>query len=66
MQGKPVAEQEIGKQLLIETVAYADLLCRRKLLLHYFGEQYTEDSCDHATTVSIPRSSLKAWRLSPL
>lgn len=44
MQGKPVAEQEIGKQLLLETAAYAESsVCRRKTLLHYFGEEYTED-----------------------
>ncbi len=46
MKGKPVAEQEIGKQLLLETVAYADTsMCRRKVLLHYFGEDYKEDNC---------------------
>ena len=46
MQGKPVSEQEIGKQLLLETAAYAESsLCRRKILLHYFGEEYTEDNC---------------------
>lgn len=46
MHGKPVAEQEIGKQLLMETVAYAESnSCRRKLLLNYFGENYTEDNC---------------------
>ena len=46
MQGKPVAEQEIGKQLLMETVAYAESnSCRRKLLLNYFGETYPEDNC---------------------
>ena len=46
MQGKPVAEQEIGKQLLMETVAYAESnSCRRKLLLSYFGEEYTEENC---------------------
>lgn len=46
MQGKPVAEQEIGKQLLMETVAYAESnSCRRKLLLNYFGEEYTEENC---------------------
>ena len=46
MQGKPVAEQEIGKQLLMETVAYAESnACRRKLLLNYFGETYTETDC---------------------
>ena len=46
MQGKPVAEQEIGKRLLMETVAYAESnSCRRKLLLNYFGEEYTEENC---------------------
>ena len=46
MQGKPVAEQEIGKQLLKETVAYAESSqCRRKLLLNYFGEDYPVDNC---------------------
>ena len=46
MQGKPIAEQEIGKQLLMETVAYAESnSCRRKLLLNYFGETYTIDNC---------------------
>ena len=46
MQGKPVAEQEIGKQLLMETVAYAESnSCRRKLLLNYFGEDYTVENC---------------------
>ncbi|MBR5384591.1 MAG: DNA helicase RecQ [Bacteroidales bacterium] len=46
MQGKPVAEQEIGKQLLGETVAYAESnQCRRKLLLNYFGEDYPEENC---------------------
>ena len=46
MQGKPVSEQEIGKQLLMETVAYAESnQCRRKLLLNYFGEDYTQENC---------------------
>ena len=46
MQGKPVAEQEIGKQLLMETVAYAESsVCRRRQLLHYFGEEYKEENC---------------------
>ncbi|MBR1564203.1 MAG: DNA helicase RecQ [Paludibacteraceae bacterium] len=45
-QGKPVAEQEIGNQLLFETQSYAEsTLCRRKLLLHYFGEEYDQDNC---------------------
>lgn len=50
MQGKPIAEQEIGKQLLLETVAYAESsVCRRKLLLNYFGETLKEDcgNCDN-------------------
>ncbi len=47
-QGKPVAEQEISNQLLFETQSYAESpLCRRKLLLHYFGEEYNEDNCGH-------------------
>ena len=46
MQGKPIAEQEIGKQLLMETVAYAESnTCRRKLLLNYFGETYEVENC---------------------
>ncbi|MFI3266574.1 MAG: RecQ family ATP-dependent DNA helicase, partial [Rikenellaceae bacterium] len=46
MQGKPIAEQEIGKLLLLETVSYAESsICRRKTLLHYFGETYTEENC---------------------
>ena len=46
MQGKPIAEQEIGKQLLVETVAYAESnSCRRKLLLNYFGENYEVENC---------------------
>ena len=46
MQGKPIAEQEIGKQLLMETVAYAESnSCRRKLLLNYFGEEYQVENC---------------------
>lgn len=46
MQGKPIAEQEIGKQLLMETVAYAESnSCRRKLLLNYFGEAYETENC---------------------
>ena len=46
MQGKPVSEQEIGRQLLIETASYAESsVCRRKTLLHYFGEIYDADNC---------------------
>ena len=46
MEGKPVAEQDIGRQLLQETAAYAESsVCRRKMLLHYFGEEYPHDNC---------------------
>ena len=46
MEGKPVAEQDIGRQLLVETAAYAETsVCRRKMLLHYFGEEYPKDNC---------------------
>ncbi len=56
MQGKPVAEQEIGKQLLLETVAYAESnSCRRKLLLNYFGEEYTEENCGACDNCLHPR-----------
>lgn len=48
MEGKPVAEQDIGRQLLAETAAYAESsVCRRKMLLHYFGEKYEKESCDN-------------------
>ena len=56
MQGKPVAEQEIGKQLLLETVAYAESnQCRRKLLMNYFGEDYTQDNCGACDNCLHPR-----------
>ncbi|MDR0713849.1 MAG: DNA helicase RecQ [Bacteroidales bacterium] len=60
MQGKPVAEQEIGKQLLLETVAYAEsALCRRKLLLHYFGEEYTESNCENCDNCRHPKTQFE-------
>ncbi len=60
MQGKPVAEQEIGKQLLLETVAYAEsALCRRKLLLHYFGETYTEENCETCDNCRHPKTQFE-------
>lgn len=56
MQGKLVAEQEIGKQLLLETVAYAEsALCRRKLLLHYFGEIYDQENCENCDNCRNPK-----------
>ena len=61
MQGKPVAEQEIGKLLLLETVSYAESsMCRRKTLLHYFGEEYTEDSCGCCDNCVNPRPKIDA------
>ena len=56
MQGKPIAEQEIGKQLLLETVSYAESsICRRKILLNYFGERYTEESCGTCDNCVYPK-----------
>ncbi|MDR2936120.1 MAG: DNA helicase RecQ [Rikenellaceae bacterium] len=56
MQGKPVAEQEIGKLLLMETVSYAESsVCRRKSLLHYFGEGYTENNCCNCDNCLNPK-----------
>lgn len=55
-QGKPVSEQEIGKQLLMETAAYAESsLCRRKILLNYFGEQFLEENCGSCDNCLNPR-----------
>ena len=64
MQGKPVSEQEIGKQLLLETAAYAESsVCRRKILLHYFGEEYTEDNCGNCDNCLNPKKQVEAQEL---
>jgi len=64
MQGKPVAEQEIGKELLLETAAYAESAdCRRKLLLHYFGEAYQEDNCGNCDNCLNPKKQIDASEL---
>ncbi|MBI9054047.1 MAG: DNA helicase RecQ [Bacteroidales bacterium] len=56
MQGKPLAEQEIGKQLLLETVSYAEsAICRRKSLLNYFGEKYKVDNCENCDNCNHPK-----------
>ena len=58
MQGKPIAEQEIGKQLLMETVAYAESnSCRRKLLLNYFGEDYNVENCGACDNCLHPKKT---------
>ena len=64
MEGKPVAEQDIGRQLLRETAAYAESsVCRRKLLLHYFGETYTEDNCGNCDNCLNPKKQVEAQEL---
>lgn len=64
MQGKPVAEQEIGNQLLLETQAYAESsICRRKLLLHYFGEEYTENNCGNCDNCMKPTKTVEGKEL---
>ncbi|MDF9831598.1 DNA helicase RecQ [Parabacteroides sp. PF5-6] len=61
MQGKPVAEQEIGKQLLLETAAYAETaVCRRVVLLHYFGEGHQEDNCGSCDNCLNPKKQVEA------
>ena len=61
MQGKPIAEQEIGKQLLLETASYAESsVCRRKTLLHYFGEEYGEDNCGNCDNCLHPKKRIEA------
>ncbi|HRW62572.1 MAG TPA: DNA helicase RecQ [Bacteroidales bacterium] len=60
MQGKPLAEQEIGKQLLVETVAYAEsAVCRRKILLHYFGERYEQENCENCDNCLHPKEQFE-------
>ncbi len=61
MQGKPVSEQEIGRQLLVETAAYAESsVCRRKVLLHYFGETFDEDNCGNCDNCRSSHSRVEA------
>ena len=60
MEGKPVAEQDIGRQLLQETAAYAESsVCRRKLLLHYFGEEYKENNCGSCDNCLHPKTKVE-------
>ena len=61
MHGKPVAEQEIGKQLLLDTVSYAEsAICRRIILLHYFGEHYRTDNCGNCDNCLNPKAQIEA------
>ena len=61
MQGKPVTEQEIGKQLLNETACYAESsVCRRKTLLHYFGEDFEPDNCGNCDNCLNPKKKVDA------
>ncbi len=61
MEGKPVAEQDIGRQLLKETAAYAESsVCRRKLLLHYFGEDYEKENCGNCDNCKHPKQLVEA------
>ena len=61
MEGKPVAEQDIGRQLLQETAAYAESsVCRRKMLLHYFGEEYPQDNCGNCDNCLHPKEKREA------
>ena len=61
MEGKPVAEQDIGRQLLQETANYCESsVCRRKLLLHYFGEEYNQDNCENCDNCKHPKKQVDA------
>ena len=61
MEGKPVAEQDIGRQLLKETAAYAESsVCRRKMLLHYFGENYPKENCENCDNCLHPKTQKEA------
>jgi ATP-dependent DNA helicase RecQ len=60
MKGKPVAEQEIAQQLLLETVSYAESsICRHRQLLHYFGEEYTQDNCGACDNCLHPKEKFE-------
>jgi len=62
MQGKPVAEQEVGRQLLLETVSFAETsMCRRKYILHYFGEKFNDEKCTKlCDNCKNPRNKVEA------
>ena len=61
LEGKPVAEQDIGRQLIRETAAYCETsVCRRKILLHYFGEAYDKDNCGQCDNCLNPKKKVEA------
>ena len=64
LEGKPIAEQDIGKQLLKETTAYCETsVCRRKMLLHYFGENYEKENCGNCDNCLNPKKKVEAQEL---
>lgn len=64
MQSKPICEQEIGKQLLNETSTFAESsVCRRKFLLHYFGEEYESENCENCDNCTMPKKKVDATEL---
>ena len=67
MTGKPIAEQEIGRLLLMETVSFAETsICRRKHLLHYFGEFHNEDNCDNCDNCVNPKEKIEGQQIVEL
>lgn len=61
IQGKPLSEQEIGRQLLAETAAFAESsVCRRRTLLHYFGEEFDQDNCGNCDNCLHPKTPIEA------
>lgn len=64
LQGKPLAEQDISRHLLTETKAYAETsVCRRRVLLHYFGEEYGQDNCGNCDNCLNPKKQVEAQEL---
>mgnify|MGYP005605481443 FL=1 len=64
LEGKPLAEQDIGRQLLQETTAYCESsVCRRKMLLHYFGETFEENNCGNCDNCLNPKKQVEAKEL---
>lgn len=61
MRDKPLSEREVGAQLISETVAFAESgVCRRKVLMSYFGEEYTEENCGQCDNCRHPKEKVEA------